>query len=212
VCSDKGRQAYGTASLLLLLAYPFAVHLGILHGPLWPALLILLTLLLAPLWQQPSRPLRLGASLAALSLLALLLFTPLEQRQLLYLAPPAIILLLWVMFARTLLPGQVPLVTRIAALMHERLSPRLERYTRAVTWAWVLFFSALLLEVVWLALYAVPATWSLFTNFINYLLVGGFFLLEFSLRRLVLPREERLGMLEFFRALAHIDYRSLARR
>jgi uncharacterized membrane protein len=104
------------------------------------------------------------------------------------------------------------LVTRIAGVMHESLSPRLRGYTRAVTWAWVVFFSALLVEVVILALYAAPETWSLYTNFINYLLVGGFFLLEFLLRRWALPAHERLGFVAFFRALARIDFRVLSRQ
>jgi len=197
---------------LLLLSYPFAVHLGVLAGQLWPALLILLSLLLLPLWQQPSRARRWAGVAAAALVIAAVVLTPLREGQLLYLMPPAIILLLWVMFARTLLPGQTPLVTRIAVLMHDSLTPRLRRYTRVVTWAWLGFFSALLLEVLWLSFYADPERWSLYTNFINYLLVAGFFLLEFALRRFVLSAEERLGFLPFFRALARIDLRALSRQ
>jgi uncharacterized membrane protein len=211
VCNEKGHPAVRLISPLLLLSYPFAVHLGVLYGRFWPALLILLSLLLLPLWLQPSRARRwAGLALAGLLLLAVGL-TPFNGSQLLYLAPPAILLLMWVMFARTLLPGQTPLVTRIAELMHEAMTPRLRRYTRGVTWAWLGFFSALLLEVLWLSLYAAPERWSLYTNFINYLLVAGFFLLEFILRRFVLSPEERLGFIPFFRALARIDLRALSR-
>lgn len=149
--------------------------------------------------------------MAALFVLAVIL-TPIQESLLLYLAPPAVLLLLLVMFARTLLPRQTPLVTRIAALMQDSLSPSLRRYTRFVTWAWVLFFSAMLCEVVWLALYANAERWSLYTNVINYFLVAGFFLLEFALRRLVLLPEERIGFIAFLRALVRIDLQALSRQ
>lgn len=199
-------------SPLLLLSYPFAVHLGVLSGQLLPALLILLLLLLLPLLLPPS----VGRLLLALGIAATVFValdaTPLTGTQLLYLPPPAIILFLWVMFARTLLPGQTPLITRIATMMHESLAPRLQRYTRAVTWAWVVFFTLLLLEIVLLSLYASAEQWSLFTNFINYLLLGAFFLAEFALRRFFLRPEERLGFVSFFRSLARLDFRGLLRQ
>ncbi len=210
--NEKGISVAGVLFPLLLCSYPIAVHLGIMTGRLWPALLILLMLLQLPLWRQPSRLRRgLGLVLSAL-LLALLALTPLSEAQLLYLMPPAILLFMWVMFARTLLPGQIPLVTRIAELMHDSPSLRLYSYTRAVTWAWVVFLGALLLETVWLACYADAWVWSLYTNFLNYLFVAVFFLLEFSLRRFVLAPPERLGFVSFFRALMRIDFQALARR
>jgi uncharacterized membrane protein len=211
VCNEKGTAVRGLSPLLLL-SYPFAVHLGVLSGQLLPALLILLLLLLHPLLLPPSAGrLALALGIATLLLLALRA-TPLTGSQLLYLPPPAIVLILWVMFARTLLPGQTPLITRIAALMHESLTPRLQRYTRWVTWAWVAFFSGLLVEIVLLSVYASAEKWSLFTNFINYLLLGAFFLTEYSLRRFFLRPEERLGFAIFCLSLLRIDFRSLLRQ
>lgn len=188
-----------------------AVHFGVHYGQLWPALSILFIVLLLPLWHPtPHRYRWFGLTMAALFVLALIL-TPLQESLLLYLAPPAVLFFLLVMFARTLLPGQTPLVTRIAALMHDSLSSSLCRYTRFVTWAWVVFIGAMLCEVVWLALFADAERWSLYTNFINYLLVAGFFLLEFALRRMVLLPEDRIGFIAFVRALVCIDLKALSR-
>lgn len=200
----EARTAVRVLPLLLFLSYPFAVHLGVLYGQLLPALLILLMLLLLP---APTAG-RLGLVLSAAVALAI---TPLTAGQLLYLPPPAIILFFWVMFARTLLPGETPLISRIAAMMHGALTPRLERYTRRVTWAWLLFFSALLVEIVLISMYASKEQWSLFTNFVNYLLLGSFFLVEFALRSVFLSPEERLGFTDFFRSLLRIDLRTLLR-
>lgn len=212
MCNEKGQSALRVFPPILLISYPFAVHFGFYYGRLWPALSILLMILLLPLWYpSPHRYRWLGLTMAALLVLALIL-TPLQESLLLYLAPPAVLLLLLVMFARTLLPGQTPLVTRIAALMHDSLSSSLCRYTRFVTWAWVVFIGTMLCEVIWLALFADAERWSLYTNFINYFLVAGFFLLEFALRRVVLVPEERIGFIAFLRALVRIDFKTLSRQ
>ena len=204
----EARTAVRVLPLLLFLSYPFAVHLGVLYGQLFPALLILLLLLLLPAPTAGRLGLVLGVVISAAFALVV---TPLTAEQLLYLPPPAIILFFWVMFARTLLPGETPLISRIAAMMHGALTPRLERYTRRVTWAWLLFFSALLVEIVLLSMYAGKEQWSLFTNFVNYLLLGTFFLAEFALRSVFLSPEERLGFTDFFRSLSRIDLRTLLR-
>lgn len=207
MCNEP-RTTYRVLTLLLVLSYPFAVHLGVLFGQLLPALFILLLLLLLPAPTVGRVVLALGMAVAVAVALAA---TPLTAAQLLYVPPPAIILVFWVMFARTLLPGQTPLISRIAALMHGPLTPRLQRYTRRTTWAWVVFFSALLLEIVLLSLYASAGQWSLFTNFINYLLLGAFFLVEFALRSVFLRPDERMGFSDFFRSLSRIDLRTLLR-
>ncbi len=193
----------------LLLAYPVAVHLGVLYGQLLPALLILCTLLLLPsLLARHWRGLLLGGALL-LAVGLLWWWAKLKPEQLFYLPPLAILLLLWWLFARSLLPGQRPLATRIAALMHEQLSPTLLRYTRAVSWAWLMVLSLLLLQLAWLSCCAEPWLWSLFANFLNYLILGAVFLLEFALRYLFLAPQDRLGALAFFRSLSRIRLHKL---
>lgn len=196
--------------LLLLLIYPFAVHFGILAEQTWPALLILSLLL----WLPPLLAGRYRAALYGLGLLLLLgllwWLSPLQRVELFYLPPAAVLLLIWWWFMRSLLPGQVALVSRIARAMHGGvLSPVQQRYTRQVTWAWVVVLSLLLVELLCLTLFAPVVVWSLFANFLNYLILATVLLVEFSLRRWFLPPEDRLGLLQFVRLLGRLRLHDL---
>src|SRR5690349_1811039 len=63
----------------------------------------------------------------------------------------------WI-FGHTLAPGQVPLIERIARLLHEKdgINERIARYARKVTIAWMLFLSGLAVLNTTLALLASP--------------------------------------------------------
>lgn len=109
--------------------------------------------------------------------------------------------LLAIAFARTLAPGEVPMITRFARLVHGvELAPELLPYTRAVTFAWVLFFSGMATTSILLFAFSSLATWSLFVNLLTPVLVGLMFAIEFAVRLLVLPREVRTGLLDSIRA------------
>lgn len=103
-------------------------------------------------------------------------------------------------FGRTLLPGQVPLCTRFAAMIDGALTPRIERYTRQITVAWTLFFVAI--AAVSTALFATASIveWSTFANYLAVPLVGVMFAAEHAWRRIALPDVDRPGMLAAIRA------------
>jgi uncharacterized membrane protein len=94
-------------------------------------------------------------------------------------------------FGRTLLPGEVPLATRVARAVLPSMPPAVVRYTRGVTVAWTLYFVAM--AVLSLALYfgAGPAAWSTFATLVSGPLVGLMFVLEFALRRFMVPASHR---------------------
>ncbi|MGQ2980936.1 MAG: hypothetical protein ACT6Q9_14700 [Polaromonas sp.] len=108
--------------------------------------------------------------------------------------------LLGLAFGRSLRAGQVPMVSRFAAVIHGSLSPALERYTRQVTWAWTLYFAlmtSLSLLLFWLA----PVTvWSVFANLLNLPLLILMFAAEYGARVVLLPASDRSGPLEAIRA------------
>jgi uncharacterized membrane protein len=126
----------------------------------------------------------------------------------------------WV-FARTLLPERIPLVLRIVRLLHspdEQLNPGIPPYARRLTVAWAVLFSVLGLVSLTLALFAAPNgilllvgvrpgvtvsqhSWSLFANFIEYLIVAGFFGLEYSYRRHRFPEQPYTNVLDFLRRM-----------
>ncbi len=202
-------QASLSVSLILFIAYPFIVHAGVLTGVSWPAL-ALLTLLLI-LQFQPMRTLH--QSLLAVSVALTLAWLVKDSADIVLYAPPLLIILLLLgLFTRSLLPGNKPLISRIAQLMHKEPSAELLRYTRAVTIGWVIFLSLMLLEVIGLTLFTSQEQWSLFTNFYNYLFMAVFFLLEFILRRFFVAPSERMSLRHFFYQLYSIDYRKLFRQ
>ena len=105
-----------------------------------------------------------------------------------YLAQHAGAMMLFgVMFGRTLLPGQEPMVTRFARHTHASLSPRVARYTRGVTWAWTLFFAAMALASPALFATVPPRVWALFAEGLTPLLVLALFVAEYLVRLRALP-------------------------
>lgn len=116
--------------------------------------------------------------------------------------------LMW-FFARTLVPGQTPLVTRIADDMSGPLSPKVERYTRHVTELWVAALAGFAIANFLLALLAAPVIWSLFANFINYFIVGAVFLAEWLFRCWYISDEESMTWRDYLYGLIHLDIRQL---
>lgn len=168
----------------LFFAYPLLAHLATLvHSQTlaWLALIVFFAVPLLPKLKARS----LYAWLAILAVAAILYGCAVTgwARFLMYLPP---ILLpsaaLWV-FARSLRPGETPLVTRIATQIRGPLPDELLRYTRAVTQFWVVLLAPMALGSALLAVFATPEFWSLMTNIVQYLLLGAAFLLEYAYRR-----------------------------
>jgi len=134
-----------------------------------------------------------------------------KQVNVMYLPPVLINATLLMVFARTLLPGETPLVSRVASLWRGALDDAVARYTRRVTIAWVVFFAVMVAESIVLALFAPVYIWSLFTNFLNYLSVLFFFIVEYRLRFQFLPNHEHLEFRDFCRLLLSVDLRRIAR-
>jgi uncharacterized membrane protein len=136
-------------------------------------------------------------------------------------------------FGRSLLPGSMPLVERLARAFYapSEPSPGIPEYARRVTWAWTLLLAALALVngamiaclapggLLMLAGYTPrwpvsPAAFAWFSNTGTYLLIGGMFAAEFAVRLIRFPdyryrnplrfiREARARMPEIKSALRH---------
>ena len=196
----------------MLLAYPALIHLSLaLDRPV----------VIAGMWLVISS-IGAGIAIRRSSALALVFFGVIllaaialwirgRELDLMYLPPVLMNATLLMVFARTLLPGEIPLVSRVASLWRGTLDDEVARYTRWVTFAWVIFFAVMVLESILLALFAPLHIWSLFTNFLNYLFVLVFFVVEYQLRFYFLPNHEHLGIRDFCRLLISVDMRRLAR-
>ena len=102
-------------------------------------------------------------------------------------------------FGRSLIKGRVPLCTQLADQVRGPLNELELKYTRAVTVAWVVFFLLNLLLTGLLYQFAPLKVWSLFVNFYSLPLILFMFAAEFAVRRQVLPRTPRDGLLATLR-------------
>ena len=178
--------------------------------------MVLLGLFLLPLWRQPGRALLLlllgGAALVALLVM--------DRLRLLLTLPPVVLnAMVGLYFARSLRAGGMPLIERVvrALIQGEVPNPEVPAYARKLTWTWAVLLLGLALINLLLAVFAAPGGWlvsfgwrgvsvpaewwSLFANLINYLLIGGFFIAEFSYRQWRFPDHDYGGLLGFLRRM-----------
>ncbi|MEC5384183.1 hypothetical protein VVD49_00540 [Uliginosibacterium sp. H3] len=111
-------------------------------------------------------------------------------------------------FGSTLLPGKEALCTRLARMARSFMTPRVERYTRQITWAWTIFFGFCVVLSAALFLSGHIEAWSWFANVLNLPLIGAMFVVEFFTRMLVIPKAERSGISETIRSVAAYGDRS----
>jgi uncharacterized membrane protein len=88
---------------------------------------------------------------------------------------------LW-LFGHTLRDGHEPLVSRLARRVHGALPSELAAYTRRVTYAWCVFFSAQIVVSALLFKFAPLGVWSLFVNILNFPLLALMFMGEYAYR------------------------------
>lgn len=196
--------------LALIAAYPLCAHLSAQGGP--PLAAWLLASIAAAQALALARAHRPVPALIAAAIAAALIALAVSGRagDWLWLPPVALPAILAAMFAASLLPGRVPLITRFADMLDGPLEPARLAYTRVVTRVWTVVFLALALQAAVLALFAPPWLWSLFTNGINYLVVAGVFAAEYAVRRRRFPEAGRRGFLGFMSRVVRADWRSIA--
>ncbi|HEX22350.1 MAG TPA: hypothetical protein ENH21_02860 [Chromatiales bacterium] len=192
----------------LILSYPLLVHLAV-----WSelpviqilALLVLALGLLLPGLRQGSR-FTWGLFLVILALLCAAGYLDITI-YLLYLPPIVMPLLFWGVFFHSLLPGKVPLVTAIGEWARGPLSAQMRRYTRGVTLMWMVVFAVMALWAALLSWLASAMLWSLFTNFINYLLIVLLFVAEFVYRKWRFQDHDHPGFLDYLKIVVNADIR-----
>lgn len=173
----------------LACACPLALHAAVLHGNPW--LVALISAAIAAnfilLAARKALPWWLIAAAGVAALAAGLMDRQIAAR-LAFLPPILIYVFLCWAFARTLVPGREPLVTRIARLVRDGELPEpLVVHTRRVTWLWAVSLALMAAVSAVLARFAEPATWSFFTNILSYALLGALFVLEYLYRLVRYP-------------------------
>ncbi|MDB5986538.1 MAG: hypothetical protein JWR16_1591 [Nevskia sp.] len=127
------------------------------------------------------------------------------QAYALYLPPMVFPVLALLSFAGSLLPGREPLVTQIATAAHGgTLAAEFVPYTRAVTWGWTLILVGILGIDVALLCFGSRELWSLWANFIGYLVVAAVFVLEYVYRRIRFRKLQQQSLVEYLRTLTQV--------
>ena len=166
---------------LLTLAYPLVVYFGLAHFE--PRLLAVVLFLIAvaravatpqPMW------LAAAAGIGLLALAAVFGNTLLPLK----LYPVLVNAVLCIVFLASLWRPPTA-IERLARLREPDLPPRAVRYTRNVTWVWVIFFAVNGSIALATALWASDAVWTLYNGLIAYVLIGLLFGIEWLVRRRV---------------------------
>lgn len=98
--------------------------------------------------------------------------------------------LFWV-FARTLSIRSTPLCTRLADLVHEKMSPEVASYTRGLTYVWASFFGIQL--IVWLTLFVTlpKPYWYQLVTIVPPCSIASLFVGDWICRQFILPYEDK---------------------
>lgn len=199
------RDILASLPIGLLFLYPLWAHVAILlDAAPWAAWWLVAALVPMALIDMARRHLASGlaAGGAALSISALMLngnvLAPL------YLQPFVVCGALLLVFGRSLVPGETPMVTLFARALGEDVDREIAAYTRNVTWLWTGVFTLMLIELAALALWADTATWSLFANILNYLFVLLVFAAEFRVRVTRFGRARSPSFSRFLVSLARL--------
>jgi uncharacterized membrane protein len=103
-------------------------------------------------------------------------------------------------FAFSLTGKRVAIVTRMALIVHGSLPSAMERYTRQVTVAWVVFFAAICTVSLALFFTSTLVIWSFFVNILSLPLLALMFLIEYRVRLALHPTFEHVSILAGIKA------------
>ena len=191
-----------------IVSYPFVIHYLVLNEYFQQASFYILTLVFLLVLQNIIQG---HKWLAAILIILTLIFGItlwLDSQMVVFLPPILIPLALAYLFGKTLIGDNTAFITVLAQkIRNTDLDEREIKYTRKVTWLWFAFFIITIIEDILLAYFADVATWSYITNFVNYLLVTGLFIIEYSVRRIVLSELEHPGFISFVKKLIRAQYR-----
>ena len=170
----------------------------------WSAAALLVPMLLvacAWLWHARQRLASACAAAAVVALLGLAVAGNPVAAEKLYVAQHMVVhLCLAAWFGASLRAGQTPFITGLAQRVHRQLTPDMRRYTRHVTLAWTVYFTAMAGVSVLLFLLAPFEAWATFANLLTPIALGLMFGGEYLLRYRLHPEFERVTMGDAIRA------------
>jgi len=171
--------------VLLIIAYPFAVWLGLNHwgiGILAPILIVVFLLRLLTFRGKLSQFTALGKIIALSGVILAATSWLLHETQMLLYYPVAVNGFLLLLFGQSLF-FPPPIVERLARLAQPELPVRAVSYTRRVTQVWCVFFIFNGAVALYTCLRGDIALWTLYNGGISYLLIGLLMGIEWIVRK-----------------------------
>jgi uncharacterized membrane protein len=110
-------------------------------------------------------------------------------------------------FAWSLLPRRTPMITRYALIIEGSLSEAQYRYTRTVTWGWVLLLATMTLVKLFDWSYGVLAGW----EWLGLLVMALFLTVEFYWRRWRFKPSPPQGLVDFLDSVSRIPLAQVLR-
>ncbi len=185
---------------LLIICYPVFAHLAVMTQVPMLHMLAILSLSSGILFKWLCNGQILPWGLLCLISLSVAMLSYLNMGDILIYASSMIILiLLFIVFFHSLFPGHTPLVTDIGEKTRGPLTEAMRHYTRTVTIVWASLFGVMVTWSILLAWLGSPSLWSLFSNVINYILVGSVFLGEFLFRKWHFPDHDHPNFFQYIR-------------
>lgn len=215
---DDGPKTTRTVRRTIVIALLVALDMGMAHYlsrqasvQAWAVVLALLPMAVVVLGMIRATVGNLACCLVLLGMagLAFLSLPVLEHhvRWIYFIQNVTVNLFLGLWFGQSLRRGREPLCTAFAGQMHPVMHPLLRWYTTRITQVWTGFFLTMVIVSTTLFFLAPVAIWSAFANLLTLPLVVLVFVVEYAVRKRVLPPEDHLGPLSAFRA-----YRERTRR
>ena len=192
--------------LVLVVATFSAIHLLTLAGDLRVAVVIFLcVIVLGPaaqtllrLWSHQGRIIAMTAALL-LAVGALVALSDVGVRLALIVPPFLGYMATSVFFAHSLLPGEIPVITRMSRVGRgDTLPDGLEEYARALTWGWAVLPALLAVAALLLLAFAGIEPWSWMTNVASPVALITFFAGEHVYRGIRHPQFGRPSLLHTF--------------
>jgi len=196
--------------IVLVAATLTAVHLLTLAGDLRFAVVVFLcVMVLGPgaqtllrLWSDRGRIAVMAVALAA-AVLALVALNDSGVRLALVVPPFLGYMATSVFFAHSLLPGELPVITRMCFVGRETLPDGLAEYSRLLTWGWAILPAILAVGAVLLLVFAGIEPWSWMTNVVSPLVLIAYFVGEHIFRGIRYPQFGRPSLLHTFGVMFH---------
>jgi len=192
--------------MIMVVATFCAVHLLTLAGDLRVAVVVFLCVMvlgpgaqtLLQLWSHRGRIVAMAIALL-LAVAALVTLSDTGVRMALIVPPFLGYMATSVFFAQSLLPGEVPVITRMCRVGRgDTLPDGLEEYARTLTWGWAILPALLAAGALILLNFAGIGSWSWMTNIASPLILIAFFVGEHVYRGVWHPQFGRPSLIHTF--------------